>query len=89
MLSRISPDLRRSARSLKSMIFLGLPSGTTRVTLFSRMSKRVAWSTKSRPSSLPFSASASSAFICFWPAEMKTSQSAPSWIWVLSVPEES
>ena len=44
---------------------------------------------KSRPSSFPDSVSASSWFICFWPAEMKTSASAPSWIWVLRVPEES
>ena len=29
------------------------------------------------------------AFICFGAAEMKTSQSAPSSIWVFSVPEES
>ena len=31
----------------------------------------------------------SSWFICFWPAERNRSQSAPSWIWVFSVPEES
>ena len=68
---------------------LGLPSGTQSVTLFSRMSKRVSWLMKSRPSSLPEAAPASSWFICFWPAEMKTSQSAPSWIWVLRVPDES
>ena len=46
--------------------------------------------TKSSPSGF-FSASqeASSAFICFGAAEMNRSQSAPSWIWVFSVPEES
>ena len=70
-------------------MFLGLPSGTTSVTSFCRMLKRVSLSMRSRPSSLPLVAAASSWFICFWPAEMNTSHSAPSWIWVLSVPEES
>ena len=31
----------------------------------------------------------SSWFICFGPAERKRSHSAPSWIWVFRVPEES
>ena len=45
---------------------------------------------RSRPSVLTSEAAVMSIwFICFWPAEMKTSQSAPSWIWVLRVPEES
>ena len=45
---------------------------------------------RSKPSVLTSEAAVMSIwFICFWPAEMKTSQSAPSWIWVLRVPEES
>ena len=68
---------------------LGLPSGTARVTLFSSRSSRVALSTKSRPSVFSAPPSASSWFICLGAAEMNTSQSAPSWIWAFSVPEES
>ena len=90
MQNRMSPALRCSARSSKDDMPLESDSGTTRTTLFSRKFTRVALSTKSRPSVLTAgSASISSWFICFWPAEMNTSQSAPSWIWVLSVPEES
>ena len=69
---------------------LGLPSGTQRVTRFSRRSMRLSASTKSRPSVLTLSsASMSSWSICFWPAEMKMSQGAAFCICVLSEPEES
>ena len=68
---------------------LGLPSGTASVTLFSSRSSRVEWSTRSRPSVFSAPPPASSWFICLGAAEMNTSQSAPSWIWVLRVPEES
>ena len=71
---------------------LGLPSGTASVTLFSRRSTRLSVTMRSRPLGF-FSVSPmrlpSIAFICMGAAEMKRSQSAPSLIWVRSLPEES
>ena len=82
--------LSQLAMSAKLLMLAGLPSGTTRATLFSSRFTRVPCSTKSRPSVFTSgSAAASSWFICFWAAEMNRSQSAPSWIWVFRVPEES
>ena len=89
MARNTSPDASSSASRSKDSMPLGLPSGTARVTLFSSRSSRVALSTKSRPSVFSAPPSASSWFICLGAAEMNTSQSALSWIWVFSVPEES
>ena len=90
MAMKTSPAFSSSASASKLPTPLGLPSGTTSATLFSRRLSRLPCSPKSSPSGF-FSASqeASSWFICLGAAEMNTSQSAPSWIWVLSVPEES
>ena len=78
------------ARSEKPSMPAGLSSGTARTTLFSTRSMRLSETTKSSPSVLvPVVSAASSWFICFCAAEMKRSQTAPSSIWVLSVPEES
>ena len=90
MAIRMPPSVSFRARSSKLSMSAGLSDGTQRLTLFSKRSSRVASSTKSSPSVLTAgSAAASSWSICLGAAERKTSQTAPSWIWVFSVPEES
>ena len=92
MASSTSPLFRSSASWSKLSMPLGLPSGTASVTLFSRRSMRLSVTMRSRPLGF-FSVSPmrlpSIAFICVGAAEMKRSQSAPSLIWVRSLPEES
>ena len=74
--------------SLKSFTPAGFPLGTTSTTRFSSRLIRVPSRTKSSFFSF-LSDAMSSWFICFCDAEMKRSQTAPSSIWVLSVPDES